>query len=280
MSSIKDWMQPCRLCPIACGAKRLDGEVGVCGAGAAQIYRHGEQLGEERHLVPSYVVDFSQCNLGCTFCSERKFWDPTRSISLDPHEFAEEIITRYSARPERLRSIQWVGGEPSIHLGFIEQASLYLKEHWKGGPRLLLNTNGYYSTGLAHLIRPFVDGFVFDFKIAPNCGDLLGQRLDYHEVLEANIIEALKYWEPEDIVIRHLLLPDHGECCADYVLRWCGRHAASCYINVMDGYIDFEKPWIGITKAEREGALNLGKSLGLRRLCLNGRLCDVPLAGR
>lgn len=268
--TIKAWMSACRLCPIACGVNRLAHEVGACGAGSTQIYRQGEQLGEERHLVPSYVVDFAHCNLACSFCSERTFWQKPQNEA-QPQDFAQSLVSRYRSKPGRLKSIQWVGGEPSIHLGFIEEATACIKALWPEAPAFILNTNGYFNPELLGPMRHFLDGFVFDFKTCPECSHILGPQPDYLQILHSNITGTLKHWAAQHIVIRHLLLPGHTECCANYVLHWCAEHAPDACINIMDGYIDFEKPWISVTEAELNTALCLAKSLPFRQVYHNGR---------
>lgn len=65
-------MKGCRLCPRACGADRLNGRAGYCGAGLLpRVFRHGPHFGEEPPLTGtrgSGAVFFSHCTLRCVYC--------------------------------------------------------------------------------------------------------------------------------------------------------------------------------------------------------------------
>ena len=67
-----DDLRSCRLCPRECGADRLAGGRGVCGAGAApKVFRWGAHFGEEPPVSGtrgSGAVFFSHCPLGCLYC--------------------------------------------------------------------------------------------------------------------------------------------------------------------------------------------------------------------
>ena len=132
------------------------------------IYRHGEQLGEEKHLVPSYVIDFAGCNLNCVFCSERRFWaQKDRQISPEPERFAKYVAQKIERTGRTFRSVQFIGGEPSLHLDFIDAFCATFKEIMPA-VKCILNTNGYFSTSCFEKMQR-IDGFVFDLKCSPKC---------------------------------------------------------------------------------------------------------------
>ncbi len=65
-------MSPCALCPRLCGARRLDGQRGVCGAdGTLRIARAALHYWEEPPISGeegSGAIFFSHCSLKCRFC--------------------------------------------------------------------------------------------------------------------------------------------------------------------------------------------------------------------
>lgn len=68
----REILRKCRLCPRACLANRLEGELGDCGVGAkpmvSTFYPH---FGEEDPLVGwgrSGTIFLTSCNLRCVFC--------------------------------------------------------------------------------------------------------------------------------------------------------------------------------------------------------------------
>ena len=68
-------MKECRLCPRECGADRLRGQKGVCGAAAELVIaRAALHMWEEPCISGqegSGTVFFSGCSLGCIFCQNR-----------------------------------------------------------------------------------------------------------------------------------------------------------------------------------------------------------------
>jgi len=62
----------CDVCPLACGADRLNGEAGVCRTGRwAKVSSYGPHMGEEKPLRGfrgSGTIFFTRCNLSCQFC--------------------------------------------------------------------------------------------------------------------------------------------------------------------------------------------------------------------
>ena len=71
IARLKAMFSPCRLCPRECGAKRLEGETGQCGAGEhVHISGYGPHFGEEPPLVGrvgSGTIFFAYCSLHCVF---------------------------------------------------------------------------------------------------------------------------------------------------------------------------------------------------------------------
>ncbi len=65
-------LSACRLCPRACGADRLAGRTGYCGAGVQpRVFRYGPHFGEEPPVSGtrgSGTVFFSHCTLRCVYC--------------------------------------------------------------------------------------------------------------------------------------------------------------------------------------------------------------------
>jgi len=59
---------------------------------------------------------------------------------------------------------------------------------------------------------------------------------------------APRYWEVttrnfsvickrrEDIIVRHLVLPGHVECCTKPVLKWLAENCNHALVNIMDQY--------------------------------------------
>src|SRR5690606_12045219 len=191
---------PCVLCEIRCGVDRLAGERGRCGlADTLPIYSQMLHFGEERALVPSWVVNLSGCSMHCTFCSEDAHLRPpfsgrpTTGVALA--EQLSAVIPRQSRAAKHINS---VGGEPSISLHIMIEAAAHLARIWPEHPPLLLNTNGYLTADALALCRDVFDIFVFDLKFGPatperDCGWQIGKVAEYWERVTTRLGE-LREW--------------------------------------------------------------------------------------
>jgi len=57
--------------------------------------------------------------------------------------------------------------------------------------------------------------------------------LRYFEVVSRNHRTA---HETADIIIRHLLIPGHIDCCTKPILQWIDKNCPRAVVNVMDQY--------------------------------------------
>src|ERR1700716_3363515 len=111
----------CALCEHRCGVDRASPGRGRCKAGnTANVFRHRIEYGEEIQLVPSHLFYLSGCDLRCGFCiAGANAFDPRRGQTLTAEFFEKAVAT---GRAQGARTLQWVGGEPTIHLPAIFEA--------------------------------------------------------------------------------------------------------------------------------------------------------------
>jgi putative pyruvate formate lyase activating enzyme len=77
---------------------------------------------------------------------------------------------------------------------------------------ILWNSNMYMSLETLRILRELVDIWLPDFKFGNNkCAIRLSRTPWYFETVAEN--HRLIYGWGEDIVIRHLIMPGHVECC-------------------------------------------------------------------
>jgi putative pyruvate formate lyase activating enzyme len=108
-------LDSCSLCEHRCGVSRRAGERGPCKVGCeARVFRHRVELGEEVELIPSHLFYLSGCDLRCCFCiAESNAFSPASGTELTGEFLANAIPW---GRTQGARNIQWVGGEPTIHI--------------------------------------------------------------------------------------------------------------------------------------------------------------------
>ena len=223
-------LEKCSFCEWRCGVNRLSKLRGVCrlasSAGIASYFLH---WGEEAPLVPSGTVFFASCNSRCVFCQN---WD----ISTDPSSGfiagEEELAGIFLDLEDRgARNINLVGGEPTpnIHviLGALRLARLRIPILW--------NSNMYLTEESMKLLREVIDIWLPDFKFGNNrCASRLSSLPRYFEVVSRNHMLISKWGA--DVIVRHLVLPGHVECCTKPILRWLSRNMPKALVNIMDQY--------------------------------------------
>jgi len=220
----------CALCERKCGVNRLSREIGVCGAGStprvASAFIH---MGEEPPITPSGTVFFSGCNFRCVFCQN---WD----ISQRPDSGREASVVDLAALFDALReggarNVNLVGGEPTPNLPWILEAFTLMRQ----SAPIVWNSNMYMTENATELLLGVVDLWLPDFKYWDDSHALKYSGVPrYREVVTRNLKQAYEYW-PE-MVIRHLVMPEHVECCTIPILEWIAENTPGALVNVMGQY--------------------------------------------
>lgn len=251
----------CRLCEHRCEVNRWD-ERGVCGAGPAlNISSEFLHLGEERELVPSYTLFFSGCNFSCVYCQNYDIANsPDSGREIKPTELAR-LINRKSI--ERAKNVNFVGGEPTPRLPLIlktiNQMETSLPVVW--------NSNMYMSSISLNLLTGAVDLYLADLRYGnDDCAKKYSGVENYWNTVSRNIFKASGVG---DLIIRHLVLPGHIDCCTKKVLKWISGNLPDVYVNVMFQYrpcyraFEFSEINRRLSFAERERVKYLVKEMGL-----------------
>ncbi|MEM4534667.1 MAG: radical SAM protein [Desulfurococcaceae archaeon] len=221
---------PCRLCERKCGALRSEGKPGVCLVDKeAIVHSYFHHMGEEAPLVPSGTIFYGGCNFKCVFCQNYDISqvNARNGDRVSPRELAS--IQAYLRR-SGARNINHVGGEPTPHLPFILESLKYLDANV---PQLW-NSNMYMTLESTNLLVDVIDIWLPDLKYGNNeCAWRLSKVRNYWEITTRNIKIA---HDTGDIIIRHLVLPNHIECCTRTALEWIAKNAPRALVNVMEQY--------------------------------------------
>lgn len=209
----------CHLCPHHCGPRRATAQ-GVCRVGErAFIASEMLHMGEEEPLRPAHAIFFSGCTATCSFCTAAKFaFRPTYGITVSPAQLAARMVRR---QDEGARSICFIGGDPAPHIPFILESLAALGAD-KRVPAVL-NSNFYLTDEALDLLDGAIDLYLPDFKFGPaagpeSCGERIGGMPDYWAVVTGSIERVHRAKAP--LIVRHLLMPGHFECCTVPVLHW------------------------------------------------------------
>lgn len=260
----------CRLCAHRCGVNRLAGETGPCRAGAdPRIFHAQAEISDERELAPVFAVAFSGCDLRCDFCNTgRESWDPQAGRPVGEAEggYAREVAARVrqAAEAGSIRSVMLLGGEPTVNLPAALDFAALLPEQ----VRWVWKTNGHASAEGRALLDGVFDCWVVDYKFGGDaCAERLAKTPRYTAVVRENLRWAA---ERTDLVVRHLLMPGHLECCWRPVAEWLAAELPGVKVSLRSG---FWPGWFsrrhaelrGTTaQAEERAARALAERLGLR----------------
>jgi putative pyruvate formate lyase activating enzyme len=259
----------CNFCEWHCKVNRSEvTKLGTCQLeSTSRVSTYFHHRGEEiiyRGTEGSGTIFFTSCNMRCAFCQNGDISkDKGNGTIITPEQLAQ---TAWLLRMEGCHNINFVGGEPTIHLHTIMKAIKllgnvpserdlfsiipmkadvvipydinpdrvkYNREEFNAP--LLWNSNFYMSEETMTLLRPVIDIWLPDFKFGPGkCAVHLSRTPKYWKTVTRNHLMIYK-WK-EDFSIRHLIMPNHVECCTKPVLDWINEKIPGTHVNIMDQY--------------------------------------------
>lgn len=254
----KEILKSCHLCERRCHVNRLEGKQGFCGVRESRVASEFVHAGEEPELVPSYTIFFSGCTFHCVYCQN---WDisqyPFKGEYIKPEILAEMISNI------RAKNVNWVGGEPTPNLPYILEVLTHLKRNI---PQIW-NSNMYLTEESMGLLNGVIDVYLTDFKYGNDkCAKDLSDAKNYWDITTRNHILAK---EQTEVIIRHLVLPNHLECCTKPILEWISENLKNVKVNLMDQYrpewraIEFKEISRRLTHTEFQDALRFADEIGI-----------------
>ena len=221
----------CHLCEHHCRVNRLAGEPGLCHAGAeARIFMAQTEVSDELELIPTFAIALSGCDLRCDFCiTGRPSWNPRAG---EPVRLKELVERADAALANGARTVMILGGEPTIHLPAVLEIVAALSE--AGAPKLVWKTNAHGSAQARELLDGMFDVWLADFKFGNDaCARRLAKVPDYGRVIRENLLWAAEHSE---LIVRHLLMPGHVECCWQPVAEWLAGNLPGVKVNLRSGF--------------------------------------------
>jgi putative pyruvate formate lyase activating enzyme len=226
----REILRSCTLCERRCGINRAESEAAPCGLNhQTRCFKRHVSYAEEVDLLPSYMVYLGGCNFRCRFCVQApRCFDPAGGVRIDPQDAALDfgaIVARGA------KTINLLGGEPSLHLHTLLEIAASAEETLP----LVLNSNMYMTPEVIELLDGVVAAYIADFKFGNDvCASKLAGIDRYWEVVTRNL--QLVDGRTE-ILLRHLVMPGHLECCLVPVARWIGERMRSTPVTLMTGYV-------------------------------------------
>ena len=236
-------LEHCELCPRRCGANRLNGERGYCGAGRlARVALVSLHPWEEPCLagnVGAGTVFFSHCSLRCVFCQNAVISHEAEGIDVDEERLAEIFLEQQARGAATLDLVTPTHFAPQI-LAALRTA----KAHGLTLP-VVWNSSGYELPETIRALADEIDIFLPDLKYideksAAECSD----ARDYFsyasaairamaEAKDAPVLDADGLMK-RGVLVRHLILPGKRKESMK-ILDWLWDNFGDCVLLSLMG---------------------------------------------
>jgi len=222
-------LQSCHFCERRCNIDRSLDEKGWCKLGyASRVSSAFLHTGEEAPLVPSGTIFFSSCCLACAFCQNADISTKPESGQIISVE--ELAAVAHSLHRDGAINVNYVGGDPVPNTHTIIRSLKYQTHN----VTQLWNSSMYCSEETMTLLMGLMDVWLPDFKYGNNeCGERLSGVESYFDIISRNHSMA---YDSGEVIVRHLVLPNHIECCTIPILEWIAKSIPNCMVNIMAQY--------------------------------------------
>jgi putative pyruvate formate lyase activating enzyme len=220
----------CEVCVQRCAANRLHGPAGVCGAAIApRVFSAQVEVGDELQVIPAFAIALAGCNIRCAFCiTGYESWHAGRGTPADTAPLAAQAA--HALATGAAKSILILGGEPTVHVSWLADFVARLPDD----ARVVLKTNGLATASARDLLDGLFDVWIVDYKFG---NDGCAQELSRTHGYVAAITETLLWAEAHtDLIVRHLLMPGHVQCCWNPVAAWLAEHLPGAKVSLRFGY--------------------------------------------
>lgn len=243
--STQQALQHCTVCPRNCGADRISGKVGFCGAGTlpkvALVSAHQWEEPPISGTRGSGTVFFSHCNLRCVFCQNHDISQENFGAEISIERLTEIFLEQQS------RGLHNINLVSASH--FIPQIAEALENAKAQGLSIpvVYNSNGYESLDGLRMLDGLVDVYLPDFKY---WDDTLAVQYSkaphYAETTAAAILEMRRQTKADifdengilrkGLILRHLVLPGHYKD-SFRVLDWIRENLGKdAYVSLLNQY--------------------------------------------
>lgn len=269
----------CTLCPRACGANRLAGESGACGAvgEAAKVARAALHYWEEPCISGSEgsgAVFFSYCPLKCVYCQNRAISRGGAGKEITIARLAEIFLELQGKKAHNINLVT-----PTHYVPQIAEALRAARKSGLSIP-VVCNCGGYEKPETLRMLEGLVDVYLPDFKyLSPEAAGKYSAAPDYPERAKEALAEMVRQaGEPafdvhgmmqKGVIVRHLLLPGLLEDSKAIVRYLYETYGDRIYLSLMNQFTPLENvaDWPELNRTismeEYDEVINFAVDLGV-----------------
>lgn len=123
-----------------------------------------------------------------------------------------------------------LGGEPTVHL----PAALEIVAALPPTAKLVWKTNAHGSAQAREWLDGLFDVWLADYKFGNDgCAERLAGIRNYGLTVRENLLWAN---ENSELIVRHLLMPGHVECCWRPVAEWLAAELPGVKVSLRCGF--------------------------------------------
>ena len=271
-------LRECVLCEHRCGVDRLSGKLGVC--------RMAGPLVASRTLHPappeSFTIFVAGCNFKCLGCQNwtiSQFPDNKMAVDgyVDPQSLAVESLRVLESTAGVLMGadrIFFSGGEPTIHLPFIENVVAEARRI-RPGLKVNYDTNGFMTEESLRRVLDFTSSLTFDLKAYYDdttraiTGTPVEPVLRNAEIVGRNARDKL--WEYRIVVIPGINEDDIEPLCR--FLASISRELPLAFLAFRPNFVLDEH--CGASKELMRKCVEQAKAAGLKKVSYGG-MTNIP----
>ena len=275
----------CTLCPRRCGADRVAGERGICGAGRGiRIARAMLHQWEEPCLVGAHgagAVFFSHCALRCVYCQNHAISHEGGGRDVSEEALAEIFLDLARQGAATLDLVTPTHYTPQIlrALAAARKKGLSLPVVW--------NTSGYETVENIHRLAGAVGIYLPDLKyMTEESGRLCSAAPDYASAAQEALAAMVEQLGPvqfgpdgqllRGVLVRHLVLPGHRRESIALVHWLWENFGDAVQLSLMRQYTplyraaEFPPLHRRLTTFEYESVVDAADALGMTQVYVQG----------
>jgi putative pyruvate formate lyase activating enzyme len=275
-------LERCDLCPRQCGARRLHGERGYCGAALRpRVFVWNLHRGEEPPVSGtrgSGTVFLSGCNLNCSYCQNYPLSQLHHGTEMSTASLASAFIELQGRGAHNINLVTPSHQVPQI------LAAIFLARRLGLHVPIVYNTSSYDELSTLKLLDGVVDIYLADLRYTDEAvARQFSGISNYVDAAENALVEmhrqvgdiqtdAAGRYVPRGLIVRYLILPRHVSMAAD-VFAFVAQHLSlDTTVSIMTQYFPAYRavdPALGIarkvTEHELDRVMRAWSQSGLRR---------------
>lgn len=240
----RNWLSNCCLCPRQCGADRLHGEIGVCGAGSDLIAARAALHFWEEPCISgergSGAVFFSHCPLQCAYCQNRSISAGGSGIKISVRRLSDIFFELEKKGAHNINLVT-----PTHYAAHIAEVVRTAKVKGLSLP-IVYNCSGYENPDAICELEDIVDIYLIDFKYMDDAPAVKYSNAPHYSYYAKSALSEMVRQKKavfdaagimkSGVIVRHLMLPGFAEDSKKIVRYIAENYGDSVYVSLMNQY--------------------------------------------